>query len=121
MAKRTKQVDEATAKPEGATVTEKPKRAKQGELPGVEAPSHPELDTLMEEHATLGERMGADRQRLGELNAQMLQEATKLKVTTYRHPTAVPELTLTVTERTAKVKVKKAKGDDEGDDEAANG
>lgn len=115
MPKRTKTTEHHDA----ATVTDITKpRAKQGELNGIEAPSHPELDTLMEEHATIGERMGSDRQRLGELNTQMLQEATKLKVTTYRHPTAVPELVLTVTERAAKVKVKKAKGDEsEADDE----
>ena len=121
MPKRTPKTEPITA-PAGATVTpitKKPKRAKQGELAGIEAESHPTLDPLMEEHATIGERMGADRQRLGELNAQMLQEAAKLKVTTYRHPTAVPELVLTVTERTAKVKVKKVKHDeDEGDAEA---
>lgn len=88
------------------------KVAKQGELSGIEKPSHPELDTLMEEHAKVSAEMGAGRQRLGEINEQLQQEAKKLKVTTYKHPTAVPELTLTVTDKT-KVKVKKAKADDE--------
>lgn len=109
-----------TTKPEKideATVTDIKPRTKQGELAGIEAPSHPELNPLMEELAELGETMGTTRQRMGEVNAQLLQEATKLKVTTYRHPTAVPELTLTVTERDAKVKVKKAKGDEEERDE----
>lgn len=103
--------------PKEATVTDIKKPAKQGELSGIEAPSHPALDTLMEEHAACSERMGTDRQRLGELNAQLEQEAEKLKVTTYRHPTAVPTLTLTIKSGTAKVKVKKAKGDSEESDE----
>ena len=115
MPKRTKkpeQIDEAVA---GATVTS---IKKQTELAGIEAPSHPELNTLMEEHATLSEQMGSARQRLGEINVQLEQEAEKLGVTTYRHPTAVPALTLTLTEGSTKVKVKKAKGDEnEGDDE----
>lgn len=116
MPKRTPKTEVPTA---GATVTpinEKPKRAKQGELAGIEAPNHPELDVLMEEHATLAESIGSARQRMGELNTQMLQEATKLGCTTYRHPTAVPALTLTVTEGTTKVKVKKAKHDDDGNE-----
>lgn len=114
MPKRTKkpeQIDEATA---GATVTS---ITKQGELAGIEKPSHPSLNPLIEELAALGATMGATRQRMGEVNAQLLQEAEKLGVTTYRHPTAVPELVLTVTERTAKVKVKKAKGDESEADE----
>ena len=34
------------------------KTAKQTELQGIEAPSHPELDTLMEEHAEVSATMG---------------------------------------------------------------
>jgi hypothetical protein len=90
---------------------------KQGELAGIEAPSHPELNVLMEEAAQIDSRMGSDRQRRGEINKQLRQEARKLNLDTYRHPTAVPELTLLVTEQDAKVKVKKAKGDDEETDE----
>lgn len=101
-----------TKAPTLAGLDAKPKRAKQGELAGIEASSHPELDVLMEEAATLGETMGAARQRMGEVNAQLEQEAEKLGVTTYRHPTAVPTLTLTVSEGATKVKVKKAKGDE---------
>lgn len=107
-----------TPKNTDTNVTELKPVTKQSELAGIERPSHPELNVLMEEAAQIDSRMGADRQRRGEINKQLLQEAGKLKLDTYRHPTAVPELTLTVTERDAKVKVKKAKGDEsEGDDE----
>ena len=108
-----------TTKPLNSKNEATPKLAKQGELTGIEKPNHPELDTLMEEHASLSEELGTARQRIGELNVQLEQEATKLGVTTYRHPTAVPELVLTVTEGKSKVKVKKAKGgdDSEADDE----
>ena len=111
MPKRTPKSETTT---DGATVTS---IKKQTELTGIEAPSHPALDVLIEEAATIGERMGTDRQRMGEVNAQLEQEAAKLGVTTYRHPTAVPALVLTVTEGATKVKVKKAKGDESEDGE----
>lgn len=88
----------------------KKKTAKQGELEGIEAPSHPELNPLMEEHAETAARMGTDRQRLGELNDELVEKAKKLKIVgTYKHPTAVPALTLTVKEGKTKAKVKRAK------------
>lgn len=99
----------------------KKKTQKQGELAGIEAPSHPELNTLMEEHAETSTRMGEDRQRLGELNEQLITTAKKLGLDTYKHPTATPALTLTVKPGTAKAKVKRAKPavevDESGDEE----
>lgn len=100
---------------------------KQPELPGMEKPTHKELDTLMEEHAALATTLGETRQRMGELTDQMMAKARELKLTVYRNETAVPPLVLTVTEGTAKVKVKPAAGavavdeavDDEGEESAA--
>jgi len=83
---------------------------KQTELPGLEKSTHKELDTLMEEHAALATTLGETRQRMGELAEQMLAKAIELKLTVYRHETAVPPLVLTVTEGTAKLKVKPAVG-----------
>ncbi|HOG29513.1 MAG TPA: hypothetical protein PLT35_09565 [Vicinamibacterales bacterium] len=83
---------------------------KQTELPGLEKSTHKELDTLMEEHAALASTLGETRQRMGELAEQMLAKAIELKLTVYRHETAVPPLLLTVTEGTAKLKVKPAVG-----------
>lgn len=96
-----------------------PKRStKQTELAGIEAPSHPELDTLMEEHAAATSELGATRQRLGELNAQLEEKARELKLKNYRHPTAVPALVLTITTGSTKVKVVKAKATTEVDEAA---
>jgi len=96
---------------------------KQTELPGLEKPTHKELDTLMEEHAALATTLGETRQRMGELaeqmlakatelklTEQMLAKATELKLTVYRHETAVPPLVLTVTPGSTKLKVAPAKG-----------
>ena len=83
---------------------------KQTELPGLERPTHKELDTLMEEHAALATTLGETRQRMGELAEQMLAKATELKLTVYRHETAVPPLVLTVTPGETKLKVSPAKG-----------
>lgn len=83
---------------------------KQTELPGLEKPTHKELDTLMEEHAALASTLGETRQRMGELAEQMLAKAIELKLSVYRNETAVPPLVLTVTEGTAKLKVKPAVG-----------
>lgn len=83
---------------------------KQTELPGIEKPTHKELDTLMEEHAALASTLGETRQRMGELAEQMMAKARELKLSVYRNETAVPPLVLTVTEGTAKLKVKPAKG-----------
>lgn len=99
----------------------KRKVTKQTELPGVEAPAHPELDKLMEEHAETSTRMGEDRQRLGKLNDELVEKARKLKlVGTYKHPTAVPALTLVVTEGKTKAKVKRARADVEVDEAGAD-
>ena len=83
---------------------------KQSELPGLEKPTHKELDTLMEEHAALATTLGETRQRMGELAEQMMKKAVELKLTVYRHETAVPPLVLTVTEGKTKLKVAPAKG-----------
>jgi len=98
---------------------------KQTELPGMEKPTHKELDTLMEEHAALATQLGETRQRMGELSEQMMAKARELKLSVYRNETAVPPLVLTVTEGTAKVKVKpagavsvdEAEADEEGGEE----
>lgn len=84
------------------------KTKKQTELPGIEKPKHPELDTLMEEHAELAGKLGETRQRMGELNEQMMAKAKELGLAAYRNETAVPPLLLTVTQGTTKVKVKAA-------------
>ena len=83
---------------------------KQTELPGLEKPTHKELDMLMEEHAALATTLGETRQRMGELSEQMMAKARELKLSVYRNETAVPPLVLTVTEGTAKLKVKPAVG-----------
>lgn len=83
---------------------------KQTELPGLEKPTHKELDTLMEEHAALASQLGETRQRMGELAEQMMAKARELKLSVYRNETAVPPLVLTVTEGEAKLKVAPAKG-----------
>lgn len=110
-----------TPKTETATVTDiKQKVAKQGELTGIEAPSHPALNTLMEEHAATSTQLGQARQRLGEINEQLLETAEKLKVEgAYRHPTAVPGLVLTIKKGSPKVKVAQAKAEVE-DEEASD-
>lgn len=95
----------------------KKKTQKQGELAGIEAPSHPELNKLMEEHSETATRMGEDRNRLGVLNDELVEKARELKVVgTYKHPTAVPALTLVVTAGKTKAKVKRAKPDVEVDE-----
>lgn len=87
-----------------------PKRTtKQTELAGIEAPNHPELDTLLEEHDAQTSALGAGRQRIGEINEQLEEKARELKLKTYRHPTAVPALILTISTGKTKVKVAKAK------------
>lgn len=107
-----------------ATVTdinEKPKRAKQTELAGFEAPSHPELDALMVELDAEKSTLGTVRQRIGELNTAILAKAAELKISTsYRNDTAAPPLLLVIKAGEAKVKVSPAKGaaaEDEADDE----
>ena len=85
------------------------KIAKQTELKGIEKPKHEELDKLMEEHAAHASALGEARQRMGELSEQMLAYAKKHNLKTYRDDTAVPPLLFTLTEESAKVKVKPAK------------
>lgn len=88
------------------TSTEKPTRTrKQGELPGMESPKHPELDTLLELYAEKVEALSSARVAVGELKGQIIQTATKLGVSTYRNDTASPPLVLTLTERDLAVKV----------------
>lgn len=87
----------------------KPTRVKkQTELPGIEKPAHPELDTLLAEHHEQTSGLGAARQRLGELNVTIEQKAKELGITTYRNDNFDPPLILTITSGT-KVKVKVAK------------
>lgn len=108
-----------TPKTEGATVTDiKPTRAKQGELKGIEAPNHPELDTLMEEHDSQATAIGTGRQRLGELKVQLEQKADELRLKNYRHPT-IPELVLTIAKGSTKVKVVRGKAKPAQHDEAS--
>lgn len=119
MPKRTKkpeQIDEAVA----TDITKPPpKRAKQGELAGIEAASHPELNLLMEGIDECATAIGTARQRMGELKTQAEQKANALKLSNYRHPTAVPELVLTITEGSTKVKVVRAKSAPVEDEEAS--
>lgn len=96
------------------------KRAKQTKLPGIEKPSHPELNTLLEEKAALDTQAGEIRQRQGELNESIVEKAKQLGVTTYRDDTAVPPLVLTITGGKTKVKVAKVKAVVETD-EASGG
>ncbi|PZR17514.1 MAG: hypothetical protein DI536_04160 [Archangium gephyra] len=92
------------------------KRKRQTELPGIEKPSHPELNTLLEEKAALDTQAGEIRQRQGELNESILAKARELKLTTYRDDNAVPPLVLTISDAKAKVKVAKAKATVETDE-----
>lgn len=85
------------------------KRKRQTELPGIESPSHPELNTLLEEKAALDTQAGEIRQRQGELNESIVAKARELKLTTYRDDNAVPPLVMTLNEGKTKVKVAKAK------------
>ncbi len=88
-----------------------PKRTtkKQNELPGFEKPNHPELDTLLEEHAAQSSALGEARQRIGEINVQLEAKAKALGISNYRNDNAVPPLVLTITEGSTKVKVAKGK------------
>lgn len=83
----------------------KPK--KQTELPGIEKPSNPELDALLERQAELSSTLGETRQELGEVNESILAKMSELKLTTYRHETAVPPILATVKTGTTSVKVKR--------------
>lgn len=133
MPKRTRkpeQIDEAVA---GATVAvseavlgkdgsvavinvTKPKRTrKQGELPGMESPKHPELDTLLELYAEKSSAISSARVALGELKEKIIQTADKLGLTVYRNDTASPPLVLTLTERDLAVKVQAVAGGDESE------
>lgn len=95
---------------------------KQGELPGIEAPSHPELDVLMEQY----QRAKTNRIELlaEEVAAKdaMVEKAKELGITAYKHATHVPPLVLTITQGAEKVKVAEAPGvevdfDEPGEDE----
>ncbi len=100
------------------------KRKRQTELPGIEKPSHPELNTLLEEKAALDTQAGEIRQRQGELNESILAKARELGITTtYRDDNAVPPLVLLISDGKTKVKVTKAKATvetDEASDEGAD-
>lgn len=87
-----------------------PKRAKQTELKGLEKPSHPELDTLIELRDEQTTQLGVTRQAIGETNEKILSTAKRLGVKdAYRNDTCSPPLVLTITEGSTKVKVVKAK------------
>lgn len=104
-----------------ATVTNitKPKRAKQTELAGMEKPSHPELDTLIELRDEQTTTLGETRQAIGQTNEKILETCARLGVKgAYRNDTAVPPLVLTITEGSVKVKVVKAKAKAEPESEA---
>ena len=102
------------------------KTKKQTELPGIEAPAHKELDVLLERQAELSTTLGETRNELGSINESILAKMSELKLTSYRHETAVPPILATVKTGTTSVKVKRvgsvhvdeAFADaDEGDDE----
>jgi nucleoid-associated protein YgaU len=112
MPKRTKQTEAAVT-----DTTEKPKGRKQGELPGMEAPKIPELDTLLEQYAEKTSALSALRVDVGQLKVNIIQTAEKHGVTVYRDETADPPLLLTITERDVAVKVKPVGGDVEPDEE----
>lgn len=86
------------------------KRKKQTELPGMEKPTHTELDALLELHAEKTSAMGELRQAIGELNEKLLAKAEELGLTVYRNDTAVPPLLLTITKGASKLKVQPARG-----------
>lgn len=91
-----------------AKTTKKPRKTKkQGELPGIEKPKHPELDTLLERQAEVSSALGEARQELGEINDSILAAMEKLKLDSYRHDTAVPPILVTRKKGADKVKVKR--------------
>lgn len=99
----------------------KKRTKRQTELPGIEKPSHPELNALLEEKAALDTQAGEIRQRQGELNDAILAKARELGLTTYRDDNAVPPLVLLISDGKTKVKVTKAKGAVETDDADEDG
>ena len=92
---------------------------KQDSLPGMEPKSIPELDTLLELYAEKTSALSSLRQEVGTVKEQILQEAKKHNVTTYRDESASPPLVLTLTERDVAVKVSVAAGAGLEDDEDA--
>lgn len=80
---------------------------KQGELAGMEKPTNPELDKLLERQAELSTALGETRQELGEVNESILAKMGELKLDVYRHETAVPPILATVKKGTTRVKVKR--------------
>lgn len=94
---------------------------KQTELPGLEKPKIPELDTLLETYAEKASALSEARHALGELKAKIIEVAGKAGVTVYRDDTANPPLVLTLSTQDVKVKVTAGAPDfndeDEGDDE----
>lgn len=79
---------------------------RQDSLPGMEPKAIPELDAVMELYAEKASALSALRQEVGQLKEQLIQEARKAGVTTYRNETAAPPLVLTLTERDVAVKVR---------------
>lgn len=80
---------------------------KQTELPGIEKPKHTDLDTLLERQAELTTTLGETRQELGSVNEDILAKMAELKLSSYRHETAVPPILATVKQGTTSVKVKR--------------
>lgn len=80
---------------------------KQTELPGIEKPSNPELDKLLERQAELSTALGETRQELGEVNESILAKMAELELSVYRHETAVPPILATVKHGASRVKVKR--------------
>jgi hypothetical protein len=94
-------------------------KKKQTELPGMEAPKHPELDTAIETYAEKRDIRVAALVEEKQAKAVLLQLAEQLGVKVYRDETASPPLVLTLTEREVSVKVTAAPGfADDGDDDA---
>lgn len=97
---------------------------KQTELPGIEKPTIPELDTLLETYAEKAAALSEARQAVGDLKRQIIALAKEKGLTTYRDETASPPLVLTLKERDVAVKIIKLTGEvdldeDELDEEAA--
>lgn len=80
---------------------------KQTELAGMEKPTNPELDKLLERQAELSTALGETRQEFGEVNESILAKMAELNLSVYRHETAVPPILATVKHGTSRVKVKR--------------
>lgn len=72
------------------------KRARQGELPGMEKPRFPRIETAAEHYRELREEQKALAERVTAARDQLIFEMRQAKQSTYRDDTADPPFVITV-------------------------